>query len=425
MRLQAKVNLILLLIITAALVLIAVLNKIFMPPEPISIIISISVLGVLGVSISAVFSRMVVEPLKKFTVVFASLTTEAAKDFNQSVEIKSKDEFGQLALGFNGFIALFRGLINRIRDNIAGLTSSSQRLFDSIQQFNASSQEMSDTVLQISKGATAQAGRIEKASKAMEEMGISISQVAATTNTITISSEQVSMNSQLASDFARQMAESIDKVTNLIADSSIKVQFLGERSEQVDEILETITRIADQTNLLSLNAAIEAARAGESGRGFAVVAEEVRKLSEGSSSSANRIKDLIKKIQSETAQAIIAAEISSKEMIVSKGLVNTVMVALNEVAGVIQRIAGMISAISGVTQQHLQVVKKVAVDIAEVASIAQQSSSATEEASASLQEQTASIEELTSGFQELCQLSTELKDLAVEGRSEKKDGGES
>jgi len=405
-----KFNLRVLLVGILIYLSVELLRKVFAIPEAFSSAVS---LLVLTVSVGIIFSKMVIRPLKKLNRGFASLSNEGAKELTLQMDVKSEDEWGELASGFNRVIAIFRETIPRIKKVGDKLGSSSKGLSNSIQQINVSAQQISSSIQQISKGAATQAAQAARVNQAMQSILEAGKQVGINTEAITTSSQQVLKSAQISKEFIQQPASRINEVFKIIRESANKVRSLEESSQAISVVIETVTAVADQTNLLSLNAAIEAARAGEAGRGFSVVAEEIRKLAENSANSAKRIKGLIQKIQFEIAEVISSTEKGSEEVSEGKKMVDKVKVAQDEVAKLIQQVTAMIGIISEVNQQQRDSVKRVSKDIEEIVSISQESASVTQEVSSSVEEQTASLEELASRARELSQMAQELKDLTV------------
>jgi methyl-accepting chemotaxis protein len=188
--------------------------------------------------------------------------------------------------------------------------------------------------------------------------------------------------------------DSSDEVSTAIRD-------LAEKSEQIGQIVETITGIAEQTNLLALNAAIEAARAGEQGRGFAVVAEEVRKLAEEAQSAAQEISQLIGAIQGQTHRAVEIVEDGVRRTQDGAAVVEQTREAFQKIDASVENMTARVEQIAAVSQQIAAGADSMQSHIAEVAAVAQQSSASTEEVSASTEETSASGQQIAASAQEL------------------------
>ena len=224
-------------------------------------------------------------------------------DLTKQIIVKSNDEFGLLADEINS-------LVDKIRDIIVQIAHTSE-------QVASSAVELQSNSVQMATGAEEVAAQAETVATAGEEMSVTSGDIAQNCH---MASEGSQLASAAAVSGARVVNETIavmDSIAGRVRSSAKAVESLGSRSDQIGEIVGTIEAIADQTNLLALNAAIEAARAGEHGRGFAVVADEVRALASRTSRATREIGEMIKAIQKETKGAVIAMEEGVSE--VAKG----------------------------------------------------------------------------------------------------------
>ena len=355
-----------------------------------------------------------------------NMLSEIAKgggDLTKKLTVFSKDEIGDLANLFNSFISTLRNMISQVRSAAEKLAISAQQLSSSTQEINASNQEVATAIQQVTKGATTQADRVEETFELMEKSSIALNQVlsnAQSTNTVV---SQTSTRAESGRITAEGTVEKIGQLATTVMETVKIIQGLGEKSQQIGEIIETITSIADQTNLLALNAAIEAARAGEAGRGFAVVAEEVRKLAEGSAEAVRKIGSLVRSIQGETKRAVDSIETSSKDVQEGRTQVAKIAEILIEISKSAQEAAKRTNEITAATAEQVKGAEHVVSAINEVAAIAKESVSTAEEVSSSTEEQTASMEEIAASAQELTRLAMDLKDVVGRFKTEEKEAG--
>ena len=356
------------------------------------------------------FSRTITNPIKTLTTIAEGLASRAG-DLTQRLNIRSSDEIGRLAEAFNKIVESMHGMVVQIKNTADQVSASAQGLSSSAQEMNASTVEISGTIQQIVKGVTNQAERVEETSKVMGDMSSSVKQVATNAQQGALASDQASNRALTGAEATTEAVERMNKITEVVDDTTKVIRGLGDKSQQIGEITEVITKIADQTNLLALNAAIEAARAGEYGRGFAVVAEEVRKLAEGSAEAARKISGLIRGIQTETQKAVSSVEMGSKEVVEGRKIVDKASVALKEILDSVQQTATLVSEIYASGEEQLKGTTRVVKSVNEVATIAEESSSAAQQVSSTVQELTASMQEMSASAAQLAQMSVELREL--------------
>ncbi|MGA9509025.1 MAG: methyl-accepting chemotaxis protein, partial [Candidatus Sulfotelmatobacter sp.] len=304
-------------------------------------------------------TKSVAAPVHK---TMAVLQCVAARDLTTTLDIDSTDELGVMAVALNRTIEVLRGTLGTITQSAEQLASASEEISAGAGQTAESSRVQSDQTLQVAT--------------AMQEMSSTVL--------------QISENSQKASDASRNAAEAARNGGKIveetlatmrgIADSTSKVAStvtqLGKGSEQIGKIISVIDDIADQTNLLALNAAIEAARAGEQGRGFAVVADEVRKLAERTTKATKEIADMIKSIQRETQNAVQAMEQEIKEVQVGVEKTSASGAALREIIKISEDVGDRIATIATAATEQSATTEQINSNVSQISGSTQESSAA-------------------------------------------------
>jgi len=259
------------------------------------VIIALIACIIIGLFEAIIIARQISAPLRDL----ARKAEQIAKgDLNVTVEQTSHDEVGQLSGAFGIMTRNLRDLIGRLTETSLQLSSASSELKATAEQMSVGAEEVA-----------AQAGTVATAS---EEMSATSSDIANNCHMAADSAQQAAVTTQKGFDVVKHTVNGICQRGEEARINARNIESLGERSDQIGAIVATIEDIADQTNLLALNAAIEAARAGEQGRGFAVVADEVRALAERTTRATREISEMIKAIQNETKSAIVTMEAGVK-----------------------------------------------------------------------------------------------------------------
>ncbi|MDO8964506.1 MAG: HAMP domain-containing methyl-accepting chemotaxis protein [Coriobacteriia bacterium] len=356
---------------------------------------------------SRAFRSRILVPLREVGEV---MSCAGEGDLTVRASIHNHDEIGVLTDECNRLIESLGDIAGNVRRSAESVSAAATELSASSEEINSSTMEISTSVQQIAHGAELQSRKVEETTSAVEA-------IVATVNTVSEQANQATLISQEAARYAAQGREATDEAVNKIAEVqtaietlAASVELLGHRSSEIGKIVDVITSIADQTNLLSLNAAIEAARAGESGRGFAVVAEEVGKLAEGSGKAAEQIGELIKEVQTETAKAVKYMEIGTREVAMGTQVVGRSGTVLADITDAVQRTAGLADRIAASMAEQRD--RTVAVDRAmhDIAAVVEQNAASAEETAAAAEEQTACMQEVSSSAQDLADMAHRLEE---------------
>ena len=319
--------------------------------------ISVFLLCIYGVALIRTVSRSL-----KHLLHMVQDVAEGEGDLTKRLQVESRDELGELAKWFNSFLEKLHGVISEVAKNAEQVASASE--------------EISATANQSAESARVQSDQTHQVATAMQEMSATVQQVSE-------NSHQAADSADKAARAARQGGQVVEETLatmRSIADSSRKaaarIAELGKNSEQIGKIIGVIDDIADQTNLLALNAAIEAARAGEQGRGFAVVADEVRKLAERTSKATKEIATMIESIQTETKQAVQAMELGSKDVQVGVEKTTASGAALEEIIQTAEHVGNMISQIATAAGQQSGATAEINSNVSQISSLTQESATA-------------------------------------------------
>jgi methyl-accepting chemotaxis protein len=328
-----------------------------------------------------------------------------------TVEIKgnSRSEISQLSEAFKLMTENLRSLFINIQESSIHLSTLSEEMSASSEEVASASRKISDTAAGISNGAEIQSTKIVDITHAMQDMTHNIQEVADNTQKVSKNTNLVNNTVSNIGNASREILLKMDLIRSSVDETMEVITELDSKSQQINEIVTLITRIADQTNMLALNAAIEAARAGEHGRGFSVVADEVRKLADESGRSANNISKLIDEIRSSISETVESIEASKKEVQVGSLSVNNAVEMVAGVVPTINEITNMIEDVAAATEEQSASIEEITSTLEDISSISEQSAAGTQETAAALEEQSASMSELANMASDLSLLGERMR----------------
>ena len=312
--------------------------------------------GVIGAVLAVIFSLWLVVALVRDQRQRLHVTNDINQR-NQEAIMRLLDEMGSLAEGdLTVKATVTEDITGAIADSVNFAVEALRSLVTTINetavQVSAAAQETQATAMNLADAAKHQAEQIDTATAAIRNMAKSIDQVSQnSTESAEVAQKSVRIASHGA-DVVRETIQGMDSIRDQIQETSKRIKRLGESSQEIGSIVELINDIAEQTNILALNAAIQAASAGEAGRGFAVVADEVQRLAERSANATKRIETLVQTIQSDTNEAVSSMEQTTTEVVHGARLAEDAGTALGDIESVSNNLATLIQSISTAAQQQ-------------------------------------------------------------------------
>nr|WP_238936201.1 methyl-accepting chemotaxis protein [Pseudomonas weihenstephanensis] len=332
--------------------------------------------------------------------------TAEKNDRNQNAIMRLLDEIADLADGdltvtasvtedFTGTIAdSINYSVDQLRDLVATINLTAGQVAAAVQDTQA-------TAMQLAEASEHQAQQIAEASGAIAQMAQSIDEVSANASESSAVAERSVAIANKGNEVVHNTIHGMDNIRDQIQDTAKRIKRLGESSQEIGDIVSLIDDIADQTNILALNAAIQASMAGDAGRGFAVVADEVQRLAERSSAATRQIETLVRAIQADTNEAVISMEQTTTEVVRGARLAQDAGVALEEIEGVSQNLAELIQSISNAAQQQTTSAGQISLTMSVIQQITSQTSSgstATADSIGNLAKMASQLRRSVSGF---------------------------
>lgn len=371
--------------------------------------ILMAIVVVLGIVVAYMTAIAIAKPLHR---VKERMNQIANGDLSgEPLRVKGKDEIAQLMTATNMMNEQLKELLNRIKDVAGTVDDQSRVLTQAANEVQQGTEQVAATMEELASGAENQANHAGSLSEMMNDLNKTIEEVDHSSDSIKTFSNDVLQQTQSGFDTMESTNEQMKKIDQIVKDSVQGVQSLDAKTQEISKLVTVIGEIAEQTNLLALNAAIEAARAGEHGKGFAVVADEVRKLAEQVSESLSEITNVVNTIQKESDQVTVAlqegyGEVSagSEQMTKTKDTFKTIYDAVNAMTD-------NISTVKGHVDQVTENSKEMNGSVGEIAAISEESAAGIEQTSAVTQQTSSSMEQVTANAEQLSGLANELTTL--------------
>jgi methyl-accepting chemotaxis protein len=369
--------------------------------------IGILIVAVIGIFISLLISIGITKNIKKLKNVFAHA---AAGDLTVSLNIKAKDEIGDLANSFNIMISKISELMKSVKDSSTIMLDACTNIAAVAEETTASVSEVSSAIESIALGSTIQAQSAVDGTSKMNVLSENIEFIAGTI----LEAEKISNSTEELSNKGLAMIEILTEKSldtkNSSQEVSDIVQEVHRSMAKITTMSDTISQVSEQTNLLSLNASIEAARAGESGKGFAVVAEEIRKLAEQSKDATENIKSIIQTIQVQSKKAVDSIKTAGNAVTAQEETVVNTEAIFNDILSGVKDLSGKINEITYSTATVNSSKTQVEDNIHDITGISQEIASSSQEVSASTEEVNATMDELSNHAANLTTLAEKLQD---------------
>ncbi|KNF07029.1 methyl-accepting chemotaxis protein McpC [Gottschalkia purinilytica] len=364
-------------------------------------------LGAVILIISLIISIKMSNGISKPIGDMRSLMSKVEKgDFTVEAKVIGKDEIAQLFESFNKMMGNVKNLIRTSKDISENVTKSTNHISDMSKQVSATADEVVAAISQLSAetyGQTEQSGDIVEAIEGFTEE----------IEKVTITMDEKSDLAKGLSAEGIEIVNVLDKTTaetsNASNQVSLAIAVLDEKSSHIEDVVNMINRVTDQTSLLALNASIEAARAGEAGKGFGVVASEIAKLAEESKKSTNQIESIVGEIQSEIVESVKAIKKSNELVDNNVKTVGETKVIFNNIAKTINDIKNEVDRINRVVEEMTQKKNEVSQTITNLLLKSEETAASSEEVTAASEEQTSSIHNMTAYIEDLRELADTLR----------------
>lgn len=394
----------------------AEINDLAQPIINKSIIVTIVIL-ILAIVITYFVVAAIIRPINRLKTISEKV---ANGDLAQTVEIKSQDELGKLGESFNKMIYSLRDMVHSITNTSVNLASSSEELSASTEENVSSIRQISESIQEISNGSNEQLRSTNTVSKVINDISEDINHMGNNIDSVTTATLDTSKKANDGVGVINEAIKQINVVKETASNTEKDFNILVEKAHEIMKFNEIISDIAQQTNLLSLNAAIEASHAGDKGKGFAVVADEIRKLAEESRDAAKQIGFLIENIQTSVTNASVSmsdsvssVESGSEKVLEAGKTFEDIVQQINELSVSMKEISTFATNIGQGTEEMVQ-------SFTEISNVSEEITSSIDNVASVTEQQNASMEDISKASESLTRMAEELKDLISHFNTEEK-----
>jgi methyl-accepting chemotaxis protein len=363
---------------------------------------------IFGGGLGFYINRMVTIPIRKIQ---GLMVQAEAGDLITRGDYISRDELGQLTDSYNNMMNGIQQTMTDIQMTAEQVAASSYELSAIADETGKGSEHIATIIQEMAEGSKNQVQMVSEGSASIQSVSMRMTDINQSAHEAVKLSSDAASRAAEGSESVRHAAQQIQELYVNIDQLKQVILQLGQRSQQIGDIVQIITEIASQTNLLALNAAIEAARAGEEGRGFAVVAGEVRKLADETGQAAQQIAELIRNVQSGTDLAVDSMQTSAEQASGSLSTIHALDVSFSGIRTAVDQTAAIVSNVSDSVRSALSDADIAVNAIESISAVAEEAAAGAESVTAATEQQLAATEEMMASFTNLSKIAQDAKNL--------------